>query len=87
VDATLIAAAIKKPSYGGGGVNPRDPDARMTMKRRRAHFGYKAHLAVDEGSGARPNADPTAIRGKATRPSRGQLRAPPSRSTADPQPL
>ena len=23
----------------------------MTMKRRQAHFGDKAHLAVDEGSG------------------------------------
>jgi Transposase DDE domain len=51
VDATLIAAAIKKPPYGSGGVNPRDPDARVTMKRKTAHFGYKAHLAVDEGSG------------------------------------
>jgi transposase, IS5 family len=51
VDATLIAASVKKPPYGGGGVNPRDPDARVTMKRKMAHFGYKAHLAVDEGSG------------------------------------
>jgi transposase, IS5 family len=32
VDATLIAASVKKPPYGGGGVNPRDPDARVTMK-------------------------------------------------------
>jgi IS5 family transposase len=51
VDATLIAASVKKPPSGGGGVNPRDPDARVTMKRKTAHFGYKAHLAVDEGSG------------------------------------
>jgi IS5 family transposase len=51
VDATLIAALVKKRPYGGGGVNPRDPDARVTMKRKMAHFGYKAHLAVDEGSG------------------------------------
>ena len=51
VDATLIAASVKKPPNGGGGVNPRDPDARVTMKRKMAHFGYKAHLAVDEGSG------------------------------------
>jgi IS5 family transposase len=51
VDATLIAAAVKRPPYGSGGVNPRDPDARVTMKRRKVHFGYKAHLAVDEGSG------------------------------------
>ena len=51
VDATLIAAAVKRPPYGSGGVNPRDPDARVTMKRKKSHFGYKAHLAVDEGSG------------------------------------
>ena len=51
VDATLIAASVKKPPCGGGGINPCDPDARVTMKRKKAHFGYKAHLAVDEGSG------------------------------------
>ena len=51
VDATLIAAAVKRPPYGGGGINPRDPDARVTMKRKTVHFGYKAHLAVDEVSG------------------------------------
>src|SRR5271170_8207989 len=51
VDATLIAASVKRPAYGDGGVNPRDPEARVTMKRKTVHFGYKAHLAVDEGSG------------------------------------
>lgn len=51
VDATLIGAAVKRPPYGSGGVNPRDPDARVTMKRKKAHFGYKAHLAADEESG------------------------------------
>jgi transposase, IS5 family len=51
IDATLIAAAVKRPPYGGGGVNPRDPDARFTMKRKKAHFGYKAHLAADQDSG------------------------------------
>jgi IS5 family transposase len=51
VDATLIAASVKRPSYGAKGVNPRDPDARVTMKRKTVHFGYKAHLAVDEESG------------------------------------
>jgi transposase, IS5 family len=51
VDATLIAAAVKRPPYGGGGVNPRDPDARFTKKRGETYFGYKAHVAVDEGSG------------------------------------
>jgi transposase, IS5 family len=59
VDATLIAAAVKRPPYGSGGANPRDPDARVTMKRKRVHFGYKAHLAVDEGSGLVGQADMT----------------------------
>ena len=27
-------AAVKRPAYGSGGVNPRDPDARVTMKRK-----------------------------------------------------
>jgi transposase, IS5 family len=35
VDATLIEAAVKGPPYGGGGVNPRDPDARVTMNARK----------------------------------------------------
>ena len=50
VDATLIAGAIRRP-YEGGGVNPRDPEARFTRKRDKTYFGYKAHLAVDEASG------------------------------------
>jgi IS5 family transposase len=50
VDATLIAASVRRP-YEGGGVNPRDPDARFSRKRDKTYFGYKAHLAVDEGSG------------------------------------
>lgn len=49
-DATIIAAAVKRP-HDGSGVNPRDPDARFTVKRAKTYFGYKAHLAVDEGSG------------------------------------
>ena len=47
----MIAASVKRPPYGSGGVNPRDPDARVTVKRKTVHFGYKAHLAVDEVSG------------------------------------
>ena len=50
VDATLIAGAVRRP-YEGGGVNPRDPDARFSRKRDKTYFGYKAHLAVDEESG------------------------------------
>src|SRR3984957_17617026 len=50
VDATIIAGSVRRP-YEGGGVNPRDPEARFTRKRDKTYFGYKAHLAVDEGSG------------------------------------
>ena len=50
VDATIIAGAVRRP-YEGGGVNPRDPEARFTRKRDKTYFGYKAHLAVDEESG------------------------------------
>src|SRR6202034_3390655 len=50
VDATIIAGSVRRP-YEGGGVNPRDPEARFTRKRNKTHFGYKAHLAVDEESG------------------------------------
>jgi transposase, IS5 family len=59
VDATLIAASVKRPADGDGGVNPRDPDARVTMKRKKAHYGYKAHLAVDEESGLVRQAETT----------------------------
>ena len=41
---------MRRP-YEGGGVNPRDPEARFTRKRAKTYFGYKAHLAVDEESG------------------------------------
>lgn len=51
VDATLIAAAVERPPYGGDGVNPRDADARFTKKRGKTYFGYKGHVAVDEGGG------------------------------------
>jgi IS5 family transposase len=49
VDATIIAGSVRRP-YEGGGVNPRDPEARFTRKRDKTYFGYKAHLAVDEES-------------------------------------
>ena len=57
-DATIIAGAVRRP-FEGGGVNPRDPDARFTRKRDKTYFGYKAHLAVDEGSGLVRNAQMT----------------------------
>ncbi len=50
VDATIIAAAVKRPPVEEGQVNARDPDADFTGKNGETHFGYKAHLAVDEES-------------------------------------
>ena len=50
VDAAIIAAAVKRPPYDEGQVNLRDPDASFTIKNKKTCFGYKAHLAVDEGS-------------------------------------
>src|ERR1700722_10530353 len=50
VDATILAGSVRR-RYEGGGVNPRDPEARFTRKRDKTYFGYKAHLAVDEESG------------------------------------
>jgi IS5 family transposase len=50
-DATLIAASVKRPAYGDNGLNPRDPDARITMKRKKPISAARRHLAVDEGRG------------------------------------
>jgi transposase, IS5 family len=50
IDATLLAAAVKPPSAKEGTVSERDPEAGWTVKNGRSHFGYKAHVAVDEGS-------------------------------------
>jgi IS5 family transposase len=52
VDATIIAGSVRRP-YEGGGVNPRDPEARFTRKRDKTHFGYKAHLAGGRGERSR----------------------------------
>jgi transposase, IS5 family len=51
IDATIIAAAVRPPKGEAGEVAPRDPDAGWTRKNGRSRFGYKAHAAVDEGSG------------------------------------
>jgi IS5 family transposase len=51
VDATIIAAAVKKPNFEEGTVSERDPDAGFTRKNDETCFGYKAHIAADEGSG------------------------------------
>lgn len=51
IDATLLEASVKPPSVDEGTVSERDPDAGWTKKNGKSHFGYKAHMAVDEGSG------------------------------------
>ena len=46
---------MKRPliSLGAGAKSPTDPDAdwSYTGGKRRSHFGYKAHIGVDEGTG------------------------------------
>lgn len=53
LDATLIAASGRPParSAGLGARHDKEPEADWTRKDGKAFFGYKAHLAVDEGSG------------------------------------
>jgi IS5 family transposase len=54
VDATLVEAGVSKPSGGAPGAqSPLDPDAAWTRSgpSRRSFFGYKAHVATDQGSG------------------------------------
>lgn len=50
VDATIIAAAAAPPNPKTGVVSEIDPDASWTTKNGTSTFGYKAHIAVDEGS-------------------------------------
>jgi IS5 family transposase len=48
VDATLVQAQGRRPDSDQ---TPTDPDASVTMRGHRAHYGYKAHVGVDQGSG------------------------------------
>ena len=53
IDATVIQAAPKKPlanEDGTGGRSTQDPDADWTKKGGKYHFGYKAHVGMDQGS-------------------------------------
>jgi len=52
IDATLIKAAARRPKMEEDKISPNDPDARFgaNNERRRYEFGYKGHIAVDEGS-------------------------------------
>ncbi len=51
IDATLVAAQSAPPASNASKPS-RDPDAAWTKREgtSKAHFGYKAHLAVDQGS-------------------------------------
>jgi IS5 family transposase len=51
IDATILEAAVRPPGGDAGEVSERDPQAGWTKKNGRSRFGYKAHAAVDEGSG------------------------------------
>jgi IS5 family transposase len=51
IDATILEAAVRPPKGDAGEVSARDPQAGWTKKNGRSRFGYKAHAAVDEGSG------------------------------------
>ena len=52
MDAMIVEAQAKRPTLREGpGGSKTDPDARFTRKRGKTHFGYKAHIGVDAGSG------------------------------------
>jgi IS5 family transposase len=50
IDATLVQANVAAANRRQDG-RPVDPDARWTKRGRRSLQGYKAHVAVDQGSG------------------------------------
>ena len=52
IDASIVSSAARRPKMDEGQVSPADPDARFgaTNERRRFVFGYKLHVAVDQGS-------------------------------------
>lgn len=48
IDATLVEAAPRRP---GKDTAPKDPQASYTKRQKKIHYGYKAHIGVDQGSG------------------------------------
>ena len=50
IDATLVEADARRPPMDEGEVSERDPDAGFTRRGQRSFFGFKAHIAVDQGS-------------------------------------
>ena len=52
IDASLMSAAAAEPrKQPGGGTSRVDPEAQWAKKGNKAVFGYKLHIAVDQGSG------------------------------------
>jgi IS5 family transposase len=53
MDATLVAATHNPPKIeaGPGAPHRREPGASWTKKNGRSHFGYKAHVGMDQHSG------------------------------------
>lgn len=51
VDASLVAANARRPRKGETKVMRSDLDATWTVMKDKPHFGYKAHVAVDQDSG------------------------------------
>ena len=51
MDASLVEAAIKRPSEAEGEVASADPSAEFTRKNNKSYFGYKLHIGLDMGSG------------------------------------
>ena len=51
MDATIVTAAVKKPSFDEGEVSMADPDAEFFTKNDKTYFGYKLHVGLDQGSG------------------------------------
>lgn len=53
IDASLVTSAARRPRMDEGKTSPVDPEARFgaTNDRGRFAFGYKVHVAVDQGSG------------------------------------
>ncbi len=51
IDASLIEAQVSRPAGHSGERSALDPDAEWTRRGGKSYFGYKAHVAVDQGSG------------------------------------
>lgn len=53
LDATIIETTATRPPLGSDKAKAQDPDARFTLRKGnpRSFYGYKAHVAVDQGSG------------------------------------